>query len=443
MFVRRPISIALAFLAMLATVSAQGQATPPQSPSTPPAGQATPPQAAGPPLSMDDAVRLALVHNQTLIAQRLSVDISKADEITAGLKPNPNLALAFAGVPVAPSQFNATFFKDVAQYTAALSYTFERGGKRNERVLSAKDSTDVTAKSVVDAERQLRFQTIQDFINVQLAKSTLDLARQDLTSFSSTVETSQARVNAGDLAVGDFLQISLQKLQFEQDVSAAELSLIQSKATLRQELGYDTVADDFDVAGDLSHLKITVTLDALKQDALASRPDLQSAEASLKMASDDIDLAISNRARDINGNVNYSRNAIGPDSVLGVGVAFDLKVHDQNQGNIAHARIVVDQAKETEAATRATVLTDVVSAFAQYQTNDKVLTLFESGYLDQAKQSLDIATYVFQRGAGSLLDLLNAERTYRSTELSYRQALAAYVTSVFQINFVVGRQVVP
>jgi cobalt-zinc-cadmium efflux system outer membrane protein len=430
MFVRRSVPFALALLAMLApVVSAQGQATPPQ--------------AAGPPLSLDDAVRLALAHNQALLAQRLSIDISKADEVTAGLKPNPNVALGFDGIPVAPSQFNATFFRDVAQYTAAVSYTFERGGKRTERVVTAKDSTDVTAKSVADAERQLRFQTIQDFINVQLAKSTLDLARQDLASFSSTVETSRARVTAGDLAEGDFLQISLQKLQFEQDVSAAELSLIQSKATLRQALGYDTVADDFDVAGDLTHLPITVTLDALTQAALATRPDLQSAERSLKLATDQVDLAIANRARDINGNANYSRNAIGPDSVLGVGVAFDLKVHDQNQGNIAHARIAVDQATETEAATRAQVLTDVVSAFAQYQTNDKVLALFESGYLDQAKQSLDIATYVFQRGAGSLLDLLNAERTYRSTELSYRQALAAYVTSIFQLNFVVGRQVVP
>jgi len=430
MFVRRSVPFALAFLAMLApVVSAQGQATPPQ--------------AAGPPLPLDEAVRLALANNQAIRAQRLGIDISKADEITVGLKPNPSLALGFDGVPVAPSQFNATFFKDVAQYTAALSYTFERGGKRNERVLSAKDSTDVTAKSVADAERQLRFQTIQAFINVQLAKSTLDLARQDLASFSNTVEIGQAKVNAGDLAVGDFLQMSLQKLVFETDVSAAELSLIQSKASLRQLLGYDNVAEDFDVAGDLSHVKITVTLDALKQDALASRPDLQSAEASLKMANDEVDLAIANRATDVNGNVNYSRNAIGPDSVLGVGAAFDLKVHDKNQGNIAHARIAVDQAKQTEAATRATVLTDVASAFAQYQTNDKVLTLFESGYLDQAKQSLDIATYVFQRGAGSLLDLLNAERTYRSTELSYRQALAAYVTGVFQLNFVVGRQVVP
>jgi cobalt-zinc-cadmium efflux system outer membrane protein len=436
MFVRRSVPLAVALAATLVTVvTAQGQATPP--------AQATPPQAAQPPLSMEEAVRLALANNQGLLAQRLGIDISKADEITAGLKPNPNLALGFDGIPVAPSQFNGTFFRDTAQYTAGLSYTFERGGKRGERVLTAKDSTDVTAKSVQDAERQLRFQAIQDFINVQLAKSTLDLARQDLASFSTTVETSRAQEAAGALAHADFLQISLQQLQFEEDVSNAQLSVIQAKATLRQLLGYDNVPDDFDIAGDLAHTKITVTLDALKQDALTSRPDLQSAEASLKMANDNVDLAVSNRARDINGNVNYSRNAIGPDSVLGVGVAFDLKVHDKNQGNIAHARIAVDQAKETETATRTQVLTDVASAFAQYQTNDKVLTLFESGYLDQAKESLDIATYVFQRGAGSLLDLLNAERTYRSTELSYRQALAAYVTSVFQLNFVAGRQVVP
>jgi cobalt-zinc-cadmium efflux system outer membrane protein len=401
------------------------------------------PQALSVPLSLDDAVRIALANNQAIRAQRLGIDISKADEITVGLKPNPSLALGFDGVPVAPSQFNATFFRDVAQYSAALSYTFERGGKRSERIVTAKDSTDVTAKSVADAERQLRFQTIQAFVNVQLAKSTLDLAQQDLASYTTTVTTSQAQLAAGALAQGDYDQISLQKLQFQQDVSAAQLSLLQSKASLRQLLGYGNVPASFDIAGDLTHLKITVTLEALTQDALASRPDLQSAEASLKMATDDVDLAISNRARDVNGNVNYSRNAIGPDSVLGVGVAFDLKVHDQNQGNIAHARIAVDQAKETEASTRAGVLTDVESAFAQYQTNDQILTLFESGYLDQAKESLDIATYAFQRGAASLLDLLNAERTYRSTELAYRQALAAYVTSLFQLNFVVGRQVVP
>ncbi len=84
-----------------------------------------------------------------------------------------------------------------------------------------------------------------------------------------------------------------------------------------------------------------------------------------------------------------------------------------------------------------------MNAYATFQTSEKVLGLFESGYLDQAKQSLDITTYVYQQGNGTLLDLLDAERTYRTTQLTYRQALAAYMTSVQQINFAVGRQVIP
>lgn len=433
MLVRRPVPIALAIAATLATmVSAQGQTAP-----------QAPPPAAGPPISIDDAVRMALEHNQAIRAQRLSIDISKADEVTAGLKPNPTLSLGVDGLTVfTPRSLNATFFGQAAQYSAGLDYTFERGGKRANRLLTAQDTTDVAAKTVADAERQLVFQTAQAFVNVQLAKSTLDLARQNLQSYQQTVDASQARVNAGDLAEGDFYQIKLQLLTFQMDVSAAELSLLQSKALLRQQLGYDNVPADYDVTGDLGHPRVTVTLDALQQDALASRPDLQSAQRSLTLASDQVTLEISNRARDIDGSVALSRNAFGPVSAVGVGVAFPLEIHDQNQGNIAHARVAVDQARETEAATRATVLTDVASAFAQYQTNDQVLALYESGYLDLSKQSLDIATFVFQSGNSNLPTLLDAERTYRATQLAYRQALAAYLTSLYQINFVVGRQVV-
>ena len=430
-----PIAIALA-ATVVVSAPVRGQTSPP--------GSAQPLQSQAAPITLDTAVRLALDHNQTLRAQRLNIALSKADEITAGIKPNPTLSFGADGFPVfTPSLMNRSYFANVTQYSAGIDYSFERGGKRDKRIIAAQFTTDVTAKTVTDAERQTRFQTEQAFINVQLAKSSLDLAEQNLKSFSDTVETSRAKVTAGVLAEGDFLQINLQKLQFEQDVSSAELDLLQTKATLRQLLGYETVPEDFDVAGDLAHTKAAVTLDSLKQAALASRPDLQAASASVVQAIAQADLEVANRARNIDGSLGYSRNAVGPVSALGVGVSFDLTVHDKNQGNIAHAQIAVDQARETEAATRATVLTDVASAFAQYQTNEKILALYESGYLDQAKQSVDIATYVFQSGAGNLLTLLDAERTYRSVQQAYRQALAAYVTSLFQLNFVVGKQVIP
>ena len=427
-----PIAIALAAVAWTATVRAQ---TGPLAPQGTPAAATL--QSA---LTMDEAVRLALDRNQTLRAQRLNIDLSKADEVSAGLKLNPNLSFGFAGFPAQPSNWSGAYFGQVAQYSGGIDFTFERGGKRDKRITAAQLTTDVTRKAAMDEERQIRFQTQQAFINVQMAKSALDLAQQNLASFSSTVDIGRARVNAGDLAEGDFLQIQLQSLQFQLDVSSAELALVQAKATLRQLLGFDTIPESFDVAGDLAHLKLSVTLDDLKQNALASRPDLQAATASVAQANAQYDLEIANRAVPIDANVGYSQNAIGPIGAIGGGVAFPLQIHDKNQGNIARAQVAVAQARETEAATRAAVLTDVTSAFAQYQTNEKVLTLYESGYLDQAKQALDIANFVFQRGSGNYLTLLDAERTYRSVQLAYRQALAAYVTSIFQINFAVGKR---
>jgi len=159
----------------------------------------------------------------------------------------------------------------------------------------------------------------------------------------------------------------------------------------------------------------------------------------VKLAEDTQALAFSNRARDITGGLEYDR--AGPLNAIGFSISVDIPIHDRNQGNIAHSKIAVRQAAETEAYATSTVLTDVVNAHAGFQTSEKVVSLYQSGYLDQAKQSLEISTYVYENGNGTLLDLLDAERTYRATQLAFRQALAAYMTAVQQINFVVGRQV--
>jgi len=400
------------------------------------------PIAPQPHVSMSDAVRLAIERNQTLSALRLTIDESKADEITAALKPNPSFSLGADGLtPFSPRQMNLHFLDNSLTYSSSLDYTFERGGKRLKRTTVAEDTTAVTAKNVLDSERQIRFQTEDAFVNALLAKSTLELAQENLKSFSDVVDVNRQRLAAGDLAEGEFYKISLQKLQFEQDVSAAQVELVQAKALLRQLIGFETVPDDFEVDGDLEFAPYTLNVEDLKRQALDNRPDLQAARAGVKLAQDTVALEQGNRARDLDGSIGYSHT--GPDNTFGVGVSIDLPFHDRNQGNIAHSTIALRQAQNTEAAARYTVLTDVVSAYAAFETNQKILTLYQSGYLDQARQSLDITTYVYQHGAGTLLDLLDAERTYRATELSYREALAAYMTSIRQLSYAVGKQVTP
>ncbi|MES1258324.1 MAG: TolC family protein [Acidobacteriota bacterium] len=389
-------------------------------------------------ITKEEAVRLALVYNQSLRANRLNIDQSKAQEVTALLKPNPTFTTVADGFPVfSPSsiRFNSQV------YSESLSYTVERGGKREKRGAVARDATEAADQTVTDNERTLRFQVVQAYIGVLLAKSVLELAKEDLASFSHEVELNHARLEAGDLAEGDYLKLSLQKLQFEQDVSAAQLSLVQARASLRQQLGYQSVADDFDVAGTLLHNKQVVTLEELQSAAVANRPDLQSAHTGVKLANDTVALAHGNRARDWTWSGDYANQ--GGSNAVGVAFSIDLPFHDRNQGEIARSQAAVKQSVEVEASTRAGVLTDVVNAYYGLRSSSEIVTLYESGYLSQATQSRDISTYAYQRGAATILDLLDAERSYRSTQVAYRQVLAAHMLAVEQVNQAVGIQVIP
>jgi cobalt-zinc-cadmium efflux system outer membrane protein len=404
-------------------------------------GQSQAPPSANPPslISMEDAVRLALQYNQMLRAQRLNIDQSKAGEVTASLKPNPVLGNLVDTIPVFSPQ---TIRPSTQIYSESLSYTVERGGKREKRVVVAKDNTDVASKTVTDNERQLRFQVVQAFINVLLAKSVLQLAQDDLSNFSQELDLNRARVTAGDLSEGDYLKLSVQKLTFEQDVSAAQLSLLQTKATLRQQLGYESVAENYDVSGMLDHTKHAVQLEDLQKQALANRPDLQAAHNGVNLANDTVSLAFGNKVRDWTWSTDYTNQNFGINGV-GVSLSFELPIHDRNQGEIARSQAAVRQAVETESSARVGVLTDVVNAYHGLLTGEEVVALFEGGYLNQATQSRDITTYAFQRGAATILDVLDAERSYRAIQLAYRQALAAQMIAAEQINMVVGAQVIP
>lgn len=391
-------------------------------------------------ISIDDAIQMALEHNQTMRSQRLNIEQSQANEITASLKPNPVFTNVNEDFPIfTPSQLTFDNLRYNQEFANSITYTFERGGKRKKRLTVAEDTTDVTTKTVSDFERQLKFQVAQAFINVLLAKSTLKFAIENIADFSKVVEINKHRLDAGDLSEADYLKLTLQKLQFEQDASAAELSLVQYKATLRQLSGYELLSEDFDVIGELGHKKFSIGMEELQRQALLARPDYQAVQSGVKLANDTVDLAFGNRARDLTGEWEYKRN--GPINGVGFGFSFEIPIHDRNQGEIARSKVAARQALEGESAARIQVLTDIANAYNSYKTNDKIVSLFESGYLNQATQSREISNYAYQKGAASLLDLLDAERSYRAVQLAYRQALSTYMLSTEQINYVVGKKV--
>lgn len=393
-------------------------------------------------ITLDQAIDLALKNSPAIQAARTQIDQSKAQETTANLRPNPLLSWDAQFLPLFnPSAFSADYINQSAQFDLGIGYLFERGRKRFNRLQAARDQTNVTVATVADNERTLKFNVAQQFINVLLAESNLEFALQDLKTFQDTVKINQDRFNAGAISKNDFLKIKIQLLQNETAVSTARLAKAQALFSLRELIGYQSVPRDYDVAGNLEFLPLRTTLDTLESAALDQRPDLRAAKLGVKAAQSQINLAKANGKQDLNVTFDYSHVA-----ATNAGSFFfniPLPIFNRNQGEITRTRFALTQADFTAKAAEETVLTDVRNAYEAVKDNEEIVNLYKAGYLDQAKESRDITEFSYRQGAAALLDFLDAERSYRATELAYRQALASYMLALEQLRQTVGVRTLP
>jgi outer membrane protein, heavy metal efflux system len=393
-------------------------------------------------ISLDQAIDLALAHNHALLATRTLILQNQAQEITANLRPNPTLGVDSQFVPFfSPQDFSGDNLDQTQQFDIGISYLFERGHKRQRRLQAARDQTAVTRSQVTDAERTLAFNVGQQFVSVLLAESTLDFALQDLKSFQETVDISAAQLNAGQLSEGDYLKIKLQLLQFQMDVSAARLAKAQALVGLREFIGYNAVPANYDVIGDLAYEPLKGSEEDLQMKALRQRPDYRAAELGVTAAQSQIRLAKANAKVDVTGTYDFTH--VSGENTASLFANFPLPIFDRNQGEIARTTYALTQAQEQQQAASDTVLSDVATAYEAVKSNDEVVELYTSGYLKQAQDSRDISEYAYKRGAASLLDFLDAERTYRATQLAYRQSLASYMTALEQLKEAVGTRNLP
>ncbi len=229
-------------------------------------------------------------------------------------------------------------------------------------------------------------------------------------------------------------------LQFQSDVSAAQLARAQGLSDLRQLLGYEAVPADYDVTPNFDYHPVPGSIDDFEAKALQNRPDLQAAQQGVAAANSQYQLQKSISKRDITGQISYTHIQYSDISLFG---QMQLPIFDRNQGEIARAGYAITQAQEQAKFTQGQVLTDVRDAFENLRSNDTIIGLYRSGYLHQAQQSRDISEYAYRRGAASLLDFLDAERSYRSVQLGYRQALASYLLAVEQLREAAGTRSLP
>lgn len=384
--------------------------------------------------------------NPTLLADKLNVDESKAEEITAYLRPNPTFNLTVDGTQIAPNNgiwqpFAGTF------ESPGISYLHERRHKRDLRLESAKKGTLIAEFSHSDLERSLLFSLRSAFVSTLQAKAVLQLAKNNLAYYDHVLQISRDRFAAGDIAQIDFDRLELQRVQYESDLQTAEVNLRTAKIQLLTLLNDRTPIEQFEVSGPYDFQDQIPPRDEFRNIALDTRPDLKAAVEAVDKAQTDHKLAVSNGSTDPTLAAWYTHNAStnNPEAfnTLGVSVSVPLRVFDRNQGEKLRTQLDVTRNQRLRDATEAQVLSDVDSGYATLNSTLILLRPYKAHYLQQSVRVRDTVFFSYQHGAASLLDFLNAQADYRSVQLNYVNLVGSFLMAAAQLNMAVGREVVP
>jgi cobalt-zinc-cadmium efflux system outer membrane protein len=451
MVVRTAEWVMLLAVGMARPTSARAQTNLPRAPRAHLFAQATVPGLPAPPaqnagLTWEQAKAKFEAANPVLKSDQASVDEMKAEEITAYLRPNPQFTMTADGTAIAPHDgtwqpVRGTFL------SPNFSYLHERDHKRELRLQSAQEGTQIATSEHEDLNRNLLFTLRSAFVQTLEAKAVLELAKADLDYYDKIIDISKARFAAGDLAKIDLDRITLLRVQYEVEIQTAIVNLRTAKIALLQLLDDRTPVDQFDVTGPFDFSSELKPLSDFEQAALDTRPDLRAAIQTIEQSKTNHKLAISNGSTDPTYSAWYTWNSSNnnPNGLQTLGLSFEipLRVFDKNQGEKQRTLIDIDRSTQATDAARAQVFSDVDSAYEQVRSNIALLVPYRDQYKDLATNVRDTVTYAYQHGGASLMDFLNAQGDYRVVQLAYLQLVGSYLTSAGQMNLAVGREVIP
>ncbi len=377
--------------------------------------------------------------NPSLRALAIGIEESKAQEITAYLRPNPDMTATLDQIdPFSVNPYRP--FANTLPFVSA-SYLHERQHKRELRRESAEKATAVSISQMADQERTLVFNLRNAFVQILQQKAVLALARENLSYYDRLLGISRDRFNAGDISRVDLNRLELQRVQYESDVQMAETNLRTAKIQLLALLNDRTPVEQFDVTGPFDFNDQVMPLEELRRIALETRPDLKAAMQSIDKAETDHRLAMANGSADPTFGADFARNPPIP-VYFGVSVTIPLRIFDRNQGEKLRTERDIARNQRLRDASQAQVYSDVDSAYAAVNSNLNLLRPYKARYLQQAVQVRETISFAYQNGGASLLDFLQAQQEYRTTELNYLNLIGAYLGAVNQLNLAVGREVI-
>ena len=426
-------------LALVLAVRGEGRQQMPAAPTPqiPSAQQAQ--QASGTPgaLSWEEVRAKFEAANPSLLAGEIGIEESKAQEITAYLRPNPSFTALLDQIDpwTHPSRPLS-----MALPSGTITYLHEREHKRELRRDSAKEATGIAVSQQSDLERTLLFTLRSAFVQTLQSKAVLDLTKENLKYYDHVLGVNREKYAAGAMAQVDLDRLELQRVQYESDLQSALVSLRTAKIQLLMLLDDRTPVEHFDVIGLFDFNNQLAGLEEFRQIALDTRPDLRAAVEAVDKAKTDHRLAVANGSTDPTFGFDGGKNP-PIEHYIGFSVEIPLRIFDRNQGEKLRTKLDIDKTAQALELQRTQVFSDVDSAYVTVESNIALLQPYKDRYLKIADRVRDTISFSYEHGAASLLDFLDAQKEYRDTQLNYLNLVGSYLTAASQLNQAVGREV--
>jgi cobalt-zinc-cadmium efflux system outer membrane protein len=398
-------------------------------------------------VSIREAVAEAMEHNPTLIAERAGLSVAQTAMITAGLRPNPVASYSADHLDALGTGFSEANNAGPTELALRLDMPWERGHKRERRLDAAGYQRKIAEQKLADSARRLTLDVSLGCIDILEAKARLALAKDNLASLEGLVRLNESRVRAGATAPVELVRSRVVMLQFRGSVRTAELTLTTARLRLQTLMGRAAGQPLVDVSGDLKAPMPAAAPDLprIEESALAHRPDLQAVVLDQARSQADLRLQLAQGKVDYTFGAEYRRQQglNGKGNMLGFFFSVPIPVFNRNQGEIARATAEHEQLRRTESALRAQIASEVTGAWQEFETARGLVAEIERDLLGPSQEAKTTTAYVYQAGASSLIDVLDAQRAFNETMSAYYGAQADYRRAVNKLTSAVGEEVVP
>ena len=401
-------------------------------------------------LSVDDVLALFYQRNLNLIAAQYNIDQSYADAVIAAAIPNPTVVIQIGelsagnlnkGSGATGCNHDPNVSCGPAEYYS-FSQLIEVAGKRGLRIQSSNFATQAAESDFRDAVRIFSNMVRDAYYQLLQTQKNRWLAQEIVDHYDVIGKANRLRLKGGDISESDFLRVKMEAMRAQSDLDTAQASVEQAQADLAVILRWPDRSLQFEAKEQWPEVKDygrNLSKDALIDKAMLQRPDLQGDKLRAEQADKQLELARRLKYPDVTVTAGYARDPSNNALNSGfVGVSVPLPLFYQYQGESDKAAVNLNQSRLAAEQTELGIRDDVISALAVWNSAEKIVQRFHDGLLDDALAVRNSSELSYSKGAASVLDFIEAQRSYKNIMRDYYAAEIARANAYYDLEKALG-----